>query len=126
MAKYELYDHFKNTLEMLSGDMDEMKILAIRESLAIDEIIQDYLHELEGDVHTFLHSDSILKLKQHNQISHQVMDMTLVLKMAVEKLPKDLWNASSFKSGNEWKEIHKKAKKILTEISSLQNAVYFQ
>ena len=88
MAKYEMYDHFKNTLEMLSGDMDEMKILAIRESLAIDEIIQDYLHELEGDVHTFLHSDSILKLKQHNQISHQGMDMTLILKMAVENFQK--------------------------------------
>lgn len=80
MIYNQLYELMRDTVLMLSLD----------DTNASDDKIADYLGEIEGDNHTFLHNDNLLELKRQGLISDEIINLTTQLRQIVEDLPNDL------------------------------------
>jgi hypothetical protein len=94
-------------------------MLSLDDANASDDKIADYLEEIEGDNHTFLHFDNLIELKKLGFVNDEIINLITQLRQILGDLPKGLWNIKSFRESEQWIQIHKSAKAILVRLDSI-------
>jgi hypothetical protein len=113
MSNLKLFDLFKDTLIMLANNKPDIKGRSIDEGLGLEDIIKNYLDELEGDVYTFLHQNNLEQLENDSLISGEIIRLASSLREAILSLPKELWTVKAYQEDIEWERIHLSARTIL-------------
>ena len=92
-----------------------IRICAAFES-TVDEEIEDYLEELEGDYYTFFDKINIIPLQKANLLTDIQFEMIVTLKKDISSISPNLWNKVSIKKDLLWNKVVKEADDILNSL----------
>jgi len=82
-------------------------------TLTDKEISHNVFEEFDIGAISFLHENSLLKLKENGQISEKIMRKSIELRDKFRELENtELWNVDSIKYSDEWQEILKLSDEI--------------
>jgi hypothetical protein len=87
-------------------DTLNLLILPVKEiGISYLSSVQSQIDELEGDYHTFLHKDNILKLVSSGSVSRDVMDTFEQIRTQISEIESSLWNPLDFINNIKWQQI---------------------
>ena len=64
-----------------------------------------HLEELEGDHHTFLYKDNILKLADSGKIARELVEPIAIIREQIDAIEDSLWNPLDFIDNIKWRQV---------------------
>lgn len=101
-----LYDYFIDTLIYSCPVFENLN----------DDSIDFYLAELEGDAHTFLFIDNLIKLKEAGMLDDVQVEKATYLREKIFAIPSGLWRKGPFQTDEQWRVVSLLANDILNSL----------